>query len=61
MANLSKVRVFLSSGQTFDIEAESVKTRRNAENELVEMSWTDPTSGRPLYLKLAAVDAVVEL
>ncbi|MFD7646368.1 hypothetical protein ACFV5M_01700 [Streptomyces albidoflavus] len=53
--------MFLSSGQTFDLEAESVKTRRNAENELVEMSWTDPTSGSPLYLRLAAVDAVVEL
>lgn len=56
-----KVRVFLASGQTFDIEAESVKTTRDQQNQLTEMSWTAPTSGRPLYLKLAAVDAVVEL
>lgn len=59
---MSAVRIFLRGGAHFDLAAEWVSTRRDrATNALTKVEWTDPASGRPLYLRIDAVDAIVEL
>lgn len=59
---MSTVRTFLRGGGHFDMTADKVITKRDrVTNALTAVEWTDVTSGRPLYLRIDAVDAVVEL
>ncbi|MCX4912848.1 hypothetical protein [Streptomyces sp. NBC_00687] len=59
---MTTVRIFLRGGSRFDITAEEFTTRRDRiSNQLNSLSWTDAVSGKPLYLRLDAVDAVVPL
>ncbi|MFF0183513.1 hypothetical protein [Streptomyces sp. NPDC005244] len=59
---MTTVRIFLRGGSHFDVTAQDFTTRRDRiSNELTSLSWTDAVSGKPLYLRLDAVDAVVPL
>ncbi|MEU6674805.1 hypothetical protein [Streptomyces sp. NPDC046925] len=59
---MSTVRIFLRGGGHFDLTAEDIETRRDrSSNALTRVSWTSSTSGRPMYLRLEGVDAIVEL
>lgn len=56
------VRVYLKSGQHFDICAEDVKCRYNGlTGELTSFSYTGAVSGIPVYLDVGKVEAVVQL
>lgn len=56
------VRVYLKSGQHFDICAEDVKYRYNGlTGELTSFSYTGAVSGIPVYLDVGKVEAVVQL
>ncbi|MEU8840250.1 hypothetical protein AB0D97_14115 [Streptomyces roseus] len=62
MSKLPTSRVFLRSGLTFDVVAAKASTTRDREtNELTGLAWEDIRTGRPLYIRPDAVDAVVEL
>lgn len=59
---MPKVRIFLRGGDHFDITAKEFSTVRDrSTNKLTKFSWTDAVLDEPLYLRLEAVDAVVEL
>ena len=56
------VRVYLKSGQRFDVCAEDVKCGYNRlTGELTSFNYTDAVSGIPVYLDIGRVEAVVQL
>lgn len=56
------VRVYLKSGQHFDICAEDVKCEHSGlTGELTSFSYTGAVSGIPVYLNVGEVEAVVQL
>ena len=56
------VRVYLKSGQHFDVRAENVKCKYSGlAGELTSFSYTGAVSGIPIYLDVGAVEAVVQL
>ena len=56
------VRVYLKSGQHFDVCAEDVKCKYNGlTGELTSFNYTGAVSGIPIYLDIGAVEAVVQL
>lgn len=56
------VRVYLKSGQHFDVCAENVKCKYNGlTGELTSFNYTGAVSGIPIYLDIGEVEAVVQL
>ena len=56
------VRVYLKSGQHFDVCAEDVKCGYSGlTGELTSFSYTGAVSGIPVYLDVGKVEAVVQL
>lgn len=56
------VRVYLKSGQHFDVRAENVKCKYNGlTGELTSFNYTGAVSGIPVYLDVGKVEAVVQL
>lgn len=56
------VRVYLKSGQHFDVCAEGVEGRYDGlTGELTSFSYTGAVSGIPVYLNIGEVEAVVQL
>lgn len=56
------VRVYLKSGRSFDIEADTVTCRHsNITGELASLSYEGATTGIPLYLNVNQVEAVVQV
>ena len=56
------VRVYLKSGQHFDVCAENFKCKYNGlTGELTSFSYTGAVSGIPIYLNIEEVEAVVQL
>lgn len=56
------VRVYLKSGQHFDVCAEDVKCHYNGlTGDLTSFSYTGAVSGIPIYLDISEVEAVVQL
>lgn len=56
------VRVYLKSGQHFDVCAEGVECKYNRlTGELTSFSYTGAVSGIPVYLRVGEVEAVVQL
>ena len=56
------VRVYLKSGQHFDVRAENVKCEYNGlTGELTSFKYTGAVSGIPVYLDVGKVEAVVQL
>lgn len=56
------VRVYLKSGQHFDVCAEDVKCKYNGLTcELTSFNYTGAVSGIPVYLNIGEVEAVVQL
>jgi hypothetical protein len=54
--------VVLRSGACFTLEAQRITTKRNtATGELTELSWRGLTGTAPLYMRLDAIDAVLQL
>ena len=59
---MTVVRVYLKSGQHFDVCAEGVKCKYNCSTgELTSFSYTGAVSGIPIYLDIGEVEAVVQL
>ena len=59
---MTVVRVYLKSGQYFDICAEDVKCKYNGlTGELTSLKYTDAVRGAPIYLDITKVEAVVQL
>lgn len=59
---MTVVRVYLKSGQHFDICAEDVKCKYNGlTGELTSFNYTGAVSGIPVYLNIGEVEAVVQL
>ena len=59
---MTAVRVYLTSGQHFDICAENVKCGYNGlTGELTSLKYTDAVRGAPIYLDITKVEAVVQL
>lgn len=59
---MTVVRVYLESGQHFDVRAESVKCRYNGlTGELTSFNYTGASAGIPIYLNIEKVEAVVQL
>lgn len=56
------VRVYLKSGQHFDVCAEDVKCGYSGlAGELTSFNYTGAVSGIPVYLDVGKVEAVVQL
>lgn len=56
------VRVYLKSGQRFDVCAEGVKCKYSGlTGELTSFNYTGAVSGIPVYLNIGEVEAVVQL
>ena len=56
------VRVYLKSGQHFDVCAENVECGYNRlTGELTSFNYTGAVSGIPVYLDTGEVEAVVQL
>ena len=56
------VRVYLKSGQHFDVCAEGVKCEYSRlTGELTSFNYTGAVSGIPVYLNIGGVEAVVQL
>lgn len=56
------VRVYLKSGQHFDICAEDVECKyKGLTGEFTSLKYTDAVRGAPLYLDITKVEAVVQL
>lgn len=56
------VRVYLKSGQHFDVCAEEVKCKYSGlTGELTSFGYTGAVSGIPVYLDIREVEAVVQL
>ena len=56
------VRVYLKSGQHFDVCAEDVTCKYNGlTGELTSFSYFGAVSGIPVYLRVGEVEAVVQL
>lgn len=56
------VRVYLKSGQHFDVCAEDVECKYNGlTGELTSFSYSGAVSGIPVYLDVGKVEAVVQL
>lgn len=56
------VRVYLKSGQHFDVCAEGVKCKYSGSTgELTSFNYTGAVSGIPIYLNIGEVEAVVQL
>lgn len=59
---MTVVRVYLKSGQHFDVCAEAVKCGYNGlTGELTSFNYTGAVSGIPVYLNIGEVEAVVQL
>lgn len=59
---MTVVRVYLKSGQHFDVCAEGVKGERSGlTGELTSFNCTGAVSGVPVYLNVGRVEAVVQL
>lgn len=59
---MTVVRVYLKSGQHFDVYAEDVECKYNGlKGELTSFSYTGAVSGIPVYLNIREVEAVVQL
>lgn len=59
---MTVVRVYLTSGQHFDICAENVKCGYNClTGELTSLKYTAAVRGAPIYLDVTKVEAVVQL
>ena len=56
------VRVYLKSGQHFDVCAKGVECRYNGlTGELTSFNYSGAVSGIPVYLNVGEVEAVVQL
>lgn len=56
------VRVYLKSGQHFDVCAENVECKYNRlTGEFTSFGYTGAVSGIPVYLNIGEVEAVVQL
>nr|DAH97645.1 MAG TPA: hypothetical protein [Caudoviricetes sp.] len=56
------VRVYLKSGQHFDVCAEAVNCEYSGlTGELISFNYTGAVSGIPVYLDVGKVEAVVQL
>lgn len=56
------VRVYLKSGQHFDVCAEGVECKYNGlTGALTSFNYTGAVSGIPVYLNIGEVEAVVQL
>lgn len=56
------LRVFLKSGQSFDIRAESgVCGYNNITGDLVSFEYKDAVAGIPIYLDPERVEAIVQM
>ena len=59
---MTAVRVYLTSGQHFDICAENVKCGyKGLTGELTSLKYIDAVRGAPIYLDIPKVEAVVQL
>lgn len=59
---MTVVRVYLKSGQHFDVCAEDVECKYNRlAGELTSFSYAGAVSGIPVYLNIGEVEAVVQL
>ena len=59
---MTVVRVYLKSGQHFDVCAEGFKCKYNGlTGELTSFNYTGAVSGVPVYLDVGEVEAVVQL
>lgn len=59
---MTVVRIYLKSGQHFDVCAENVKCEYNGlTGELTSFNYTGAVSGIPVYLNIGEVEAVVQL
>ena len=56
------LRVFLKSGQSFDLRAESGScSYNNITGELVSFAYNDAVAGIPIYLNPTQVEAIVQM
>lgn len=59
---MTVVRVYLKSGQHFDVCAEGVECKYNGlTGELTSFNYTGAVSGIPVHLDVGEVEAVVQL
>lgn len=59
---MTVVRVYLKSGQHFDVCAKGVECRYNGlTGELTSFNYSGAVSGIPVYLNVGEVEAVVQL